>query len=88
MPPSLPVEMELRDVMQQIALEFPAYGYRRITSELNRRGFAVHHKRVLRLMQFAGGLNKSVSAGRKMDLPHFWCSSGCHCVIRQDPRAQ
>jgi putative transposase len=50
-PPSFPVEMELRDQMQQVALEFPAYGYRRITFELNRRGFAVNHKRVLRLMR-------------------------------------
>ena len=50
-PPSFPVEMELRDAMQQIALEFPAYGYRRITKELNRRGVAVNHKRVLRLMR-------------------------------------
>ena len=45
------VEMELRDAMQQIALEFPAYGYRRITAELRRRGFQVNHKRVLRLMR-------------------------------------
>ncbi len=50
-PPSFPVEMELRDQMQQIALEFPAYGYRRITRELGRRGFEANHKRVLRLMR-------------------------------------
>jgi transposase InsO family protein len=50
-PPSIPVKMERRDAMQQIALEFPAYGYRRITMELNRRGFAVNHKHVLRLMR-------------------------------------
>jgi transposase InsO family protein len=50
-PLSFPVEMELRDAMQQIALQFAAYGYRRITAELNRRGFAVNHKRVLRLMR-------------------------------------
>jgi transposase InsO family protein len=43
--------MELRDAMQQIAVEFPAYGYRRITIEMNRRGFAVNHQRVLRLMR-------------------------------------
>jgi transposase InsO family protein len=49
--PSFPVEMELRDQMQQIALEFPAYGYRRITRELGRRGFEANHKRVLRLMR-------------------------------------
>jgi len=37
--------------LQRIALEFPAYGYRRITAELHRRGFEVNHKRVLRLME-------------------------------------
>jgi len=49
--PSQPVEMELRDAMQQIAVKFPAYGYRRITAELQRGGFEVNHKRVLRLMR-------------------------------------
>jgi putative transposase len=46
-----PVEMELRDQMQQVALESPAYGYRRITAKLQRQGFAVNHKRVLRMMR-------------------------------------
>ena len=46
-----PVEMELRDQMQKVALESPAYGYRRITAELQQRGFAVNHKRVLRMMR-------------------------------------
>jgi putative transposase len=46
-----PVEMELRDVMQKIALRFPSYGYRRITAELQRNGFDVNHKRILRLMR-------------------------------------
>ncbi len=46
-----PVEMELRDQLQKIALESPAYGYRRITAELQQRGFAVNHKRVLRMMR-------------------------------------
>jgi putative transposase len=45
-----PVAMELRDRMQKIALEFPAYGYRRITAELQ-RSFQVNHKRVLRMMR-------------------------------------
>ena len=43
--------MELRDAMQKIALESPCYGYRRITAELQRGGFDVNHKRVLRLMR-------------------------------------
>jgi putative transposase len=46
-----PVEMELRDEMQKVAVEWPAYGYRRITRELHKRGFAVNHKHVLRMMR-------------------------------------
>ena len=46
-----PVEMEIRDQMQKVALESPAYGYRRITAELQESGFAVNHKRVLRMMR-------------------------------------
>jgi transposase InsO family protein len=46
-----PVEMEIRDEMQKIAVESPAYGYRRITAELRKRGFDVNHKRVLRMMR-------------------------------------
>jgi putative transposase len=46
-----PLEMELRDQMQKIAVESPAYGYRRITCELQQRGFEVNHKRVLRMMR-------------------------------------
>jgi putative transposase len=43
--------MELRAQMQAIALERPAYGYRRVTHELRRRGVAVNHKGVVRLMR-------------------------------------
>jgi transposase InsO family protein len=43
--------MELRDKIQQLAVEMPAYGYRRITAALRRAGWAVNHKRVLRLMR-------------------------------------
>src|SRR5580692_6481558 len=46
-----PVDMELRDQMQKVALESPGYGYRRISSELQQRGFEVNHKRVLRMMR-------------------------------------
>lgn len=44
-------DLELRDEIQSIALEWSAYGYRRITAELRRRGVIVNHKRVLRLMR-------------------------------------
>ena len=46
-----PVEMEIRGEMQKVALESPAYGYRRITLELQHRGFDINHKRVLRMMR-------------------------------------
>jgi len=44
-------EVELRDAMQRIALEFPSYGWPRMTEELARRGWAANHKRVYRLMR-------------------------------------
>jgi putative transposase len=44
-------EMELRDEIQNIAIQHPAYGYRRITAELVRRKRVVNRKRVLRMMR-------------------------------------
>jgi transposase InsO family protein len=44
-------DMELRDAIQQVALEWPAYGRRRITAELKQRGWKVNHKRVHRIMR-------------------------------------
>jgi len=44
-------DMELRDDIQRIALEFPYYGWRRVTAELRRRGWSVNHKRVRRIMR-------------------------------------
>ena len=44
-------DLELRDRIQTLALEWPSYGYRRITAELKRRGAEVNHKHVLRLMR-------------------------------------
>jgi hypothetical protein len=38
--------MDLRDEMQEIALEWPSYGSRRITAELKARGWEVNRKRV------------------------------------------
>ena len=43
--------MELRDEIQKLAVQMPAYGYRRITAGLQRAGWEVNHKRVLRLMR-------------------------------------
>jgi putative transposase len=48
-----PVEetLRLRDAIERIALEFPGYGYRRVTAQLHREGWEVNHKRVLRVMR-------------------------------------
>src|ERR1700737_1996915 len=44
-------DLDLRDEIQRIALEFPCYGRPRLTAELKRRGWAVNHKRVGRIMR-------------------------------------
>jgi putative transposase len=44
-------DMALRDAIQKIALEWPAYGRPRITAELRRQGFKVNPKRVQRMMR-------------------------------------
>lgn len=43
-------DIPLMSIIHDIALEFPKYGYRRITAELHRRGRVVNHKKVLRIM--------------------------------------
>lgn len=44
-------DMDLRDAIQHIALEWPSYGRPRITAELRRRGWSVNPKRVYRLLR-------------------------------------
>lgn len=41
----------LRDAIERVVLEFPGYGYRRVTKTLQRDGWQVNHKRVLRVMR-------------------------------------
>jgi len=50
-PPAEDADLDLRDEIQKIALEWPSYGWRRITAELHRRGWKANHKRVLRIMR-------------------------------------
>jgi putative transposase len=44
-------DVALRDAIERIVLEFPGYGYRRVTAELHRQHWDVNHKRVLRVMR-------------------------------------
>jgi transposase InsO family protein len=49
--PAVDRDLDVRDEIQRIALEFPSYGRPRITEELKRRGWEVGAKRVRRLMR-------------------------------------
>ena len=44
-------DIDLSDKIEEIALAYPSYGYRRITAELHRQNLMVNHKRVLKLMR-------------------------------------
>ena len=50
-PPGSDPDLDLRDEIQRIALEYPYYGWPRITVELERRGWQANHKRVYRIMR-------------------------------------
>jgi putative transposase len=39
-------DVELRDAIERIVLEFPGYGCCRVSAELRGRGWSVNHKRV------------------------------------------
>lgn len=43
--------MDFVEKIEEIALDFPSYGYRRITAELHHQKLKVNHKRVLRTMR-------------------------------------
>jgi putative transposase len=50
-PETSEADVELRDAIECIILEFAGYGYRRVTHALKRAGWIVNHKRVLRIMR-------------------------------------
>lgn len=48
---SINTDDAIRNTIREVALEFPKYGYRRITKALHRKGISVNHKKVLRIMR-------------------------------------
>jgi len=50
-PEEMEKEADIRDKIEAICLEFPRYGYRRVTEQLKRLSLRVNHKKVLRLMK-------------------------------------
>ena len=51
LPEAAEMDDPLRPQVQQVALDWSCYGYRRVTHELKRQGVQANHKRVLRLMR-------------------------------------
>lgn len=47
-------EDDLLDAIEGVVLACPGYGYRRVTQQLQRDGWEVNHKRILRLLREAG----------------------------------
>lgn len=45
------INIELKSSINEIVIEFPKYGYRRVTKELHRRDKKVNSKKVLRIMK-------------------------------------
>ncbi|MBM3708632.1 MAG: IS3 family transposase [Actinobacteria bacterium] len=50
-PECMKAEADVRDKIESICLEFPRYGYRRVTHQLKHEGCQINHKKVLRLMK-------------------------------------
>ena len=44
-------ERQIKSAIHDIALEYPKYGYRRITAQLRRDGLTINHKKVLKIMK-------------------------------------
>jgi len=60
--PQLPDETEVKSAIEEVVIEWPTYGYRRVTKQLRRKGRTVNKKRVQRLMR---GMGLSVKTRRK-----------------------
>ena len=53
-PKQRPSEDALLSRMEQICLDHPRYGYRRVTKQLQRDGWIINHKKVARIMREKG----------------------------------
>jgi putative transposase len=51
-------ESDIQAAIRQVAGQYPTYGYRRITKQLQKEGHVINHKRVARLMAEMGLMGK------------------------------
>lgn len=56
-------EARLVERIKEICTEWPSYGYRRVTAELQAAGSRVNHKKVMRLMK-EHGLSQAIGMAR------------------------
>lgn len=49
--PQICDELDLREAVETVAVEYPRYGSRRITAELHRRGWDINRKHIQRVMR-------------------------------------
>lgn len=47
-------DTDIADAIEEVATDFPSYGYRRITAALRRKGMVVNHKKVAKMMKKMG----------------------------------
>ncbi len=74
-PKSDPSEAELRAEIEELALRYPKYGYRRITKLLVRMGYRVGYRRVARLMKEAHlcvSVKRVCQTTRSLETGHNW----------------
>jgi putative transposase len=69
---SIVCESDLADKINEIALEFPSYGYRRVAAALAREDIVINHKKVYRIMKSENILCKIRRSFKKTtDSSHF-----------------
>jgi len=65
-------DLELKEMIEKVHLEFPGYGYRRIREHLLRRGITVNTKRIRRVMKiyqiFSSRTSRNKARGTHSDL--------------------
>ncbi len=74
-PKSDPSEARLREEIEQLAVRYPKYGYRRITKLLVRMGYPVGYRRVARLMREANlsvSVKRVCQTTRSVEAEHNW----------------
>ncbi len=59
-------DTDVTDRIEAICLEFPGYGYRRVTRQLQHEGQRINHKKVLRLMREGDLLCRTRTRGCSM----------------------